>query len=376
MKNLFQIFFCSIILIASASTVKANTYRISILTCAQGEDLYATFGHSAIRVTDSIHHSDIVYNYGTFNFNDPDFYVKFVKGDLLYFIEACDYNSFLMLYAYEHRSVSEQVLALDSTQQSQVVSYLNENLLEQYKYYKYDFVNDNCATRVYQVFNQLFENQIDCTNKIIGKTHRSILNEMLTQQDWTRLGINLMLGKRVDQPINTMQSFFIPKYLALGLQSTSLNQKKIVISEQNVLQFDENSNPESHLNQPLLVLFCLLIIMICCYYNKKLYLVYKIMSSVYLIISSFLGIVFLTMWFWSSHDAMHDNYNLLWALPTNFWIVLKPKNKSKYYVLALILIACSFLLHIIGVQRLPIEIIPFILGLLFIYISKLKKNAQ
>jgi hypothetical protein len=199
---------------------------------------------------------------------------------------------------------------------------------------------------------------------------------MLTQQDWTRLGINLMLGKRVDQPINTMQSFFIPKYLALGLQSTSLNQKKMVLYEQNVLQFDEKLNPESYLNQPLLVLFCLLIIMICCYYNKKLYLVYKIMSSVYLFISSFLGIVFLTMWFWSSHVAMHDNYNLLWALPTNFWIVLKPKNKSKYYVLALILIACSFLLHILGVQRLPIEIIPFIIGLLFIYISKLKKNAQ
>jgi hypothetical protein len=376
MKNLFQIFFCSIILIASASTVKANTYRISILTCAQGEDLYATFGHSAIRVTDSVHHSDIVYNYGTFNFNDPDFYVKFVKGNLLYFIEACDYNSFLMLYAYEHRSVSEQVLALDSIQQSQVVSYLNENLLEQYKYYKYDFVNDNCATRVYQVFNQLFENQIDCNNKLIDKTHRSILNEMLTQQDWTRLGINLMLGKRVDQPINTMQSFFIPKYLELGLQSTSLNQKKLVLSEQNVLHFDEYSNSESHLNQPLVLLFCLLIIMICCNYIEKLNLAYKIMSSVYLIISSFLGIVFLTMWFWSSHAAMHENYNVLWALPTNFWIVLKPKNKNKYFVLTLILIACSFLLHILGVQRLPIEIIPFILGLLFIYISKLKKNAQ
>jgi hypothetical protein len=272
--------------------------------------------------------------------------------------------------------VSEQVLALDSTQQNQVVSYLNENLLEQYKYYKYDFVNDNCATRVYQVFNQLFENQIDCNNKLIDKTHRSILNEMLIQQDWTRLGINLMLGKRVDQPINTMQSFFIPKYLALGLQSTSLNQKKLVISEQIVLHFDENSNSGSHLNQPLILLFCLLIVMICCYYIEKLNVVYKIMSSIYLIMSSFLGIVFLTMWFWSSHVAMHENYNVLWALPTNFWIVLKPKNKSKYYILALILIACSFLLHILGVQRLPIEIVPFILGLTFIFISQLKKNAQ
>ena len=150
----------------------------------------------------------------------------------------------------------------------------------------------------------------------------------------------------------------------------------MVISEQNVLQFDEYSNSESLLNQPLVLLFCLLIIMICCYYIEKLNLVYKIMSSVYLIISSFLGIVFLNMWFWSSHASMHENYNVLWALPTNFWIVLKPKNKSKYFVLALILIACSFLFHILGVQQLPIEILPFIIGLTFIYISKLKKNAQ
>lgn len=376
MKNLFQIFFCSIILIASASTVKANTFRISILTCAQGEDLYATFGHSAIRVTDSVHHSDIVYNYGTFNFNDPDFYVKFVKGDLLYFIEACDYNSFIMMYAYEHRSVTEQVLAVDSNEQNQIVSYLNENLLEQYKYYKYDFVNDNCATRVYQVFDQLFTQNLNCHNIKLQKTHRSILNEMLEKQDWTRLGINLMLGKRVDQPINTLQSFFIPKYLYLGLQSTSLNNKQLIVAEQKVLQFEEPSIFKKQFNQPLLLLICLLIVLVFCYYNPSTFIIYKIMSSIYLILSSLLGIVFLTMWFWSSHVSMHDNYNVLWALPTNFWLVIKPKNKSKYVYLALVLIAISFILHSIGIQKLPLEIMPFILGLLFILITKLKTNAQ
>lgn len=376
MKFTARILFICVWLIVLAPKLEANTYRISILTCAQGEDLYATFGHSAIRVIDSINHTDIVYNYGTFNFNDPDFYIKFVKGDLLYFIEACDYNSFTMLYAYEHRSVNEQVLAVDSTEQNQIVAYLNENLLEQYKYYKYDFVNDNCATRVYQVFDQLFTQHLNCHNVTLQKTHRSILNEMLVKQDWTRLGINLMLGKRVDQLITTKQSFFIPKYLEQGLKTTDLNNKKLVMTENKLLQFDELATHDTHYNQPLLVFIALLLVLLLSYYLRPIAILYSILSSAYLIISSLLGIVFICMWFWSSHVSMHDNYNVLWALPTNFWLLIKPKNKSKYVLIALVLICISILYHFIGIQKLPTEIIPFILGLFFILLTKWKTHAQ
>jgi hypothetical protein len=370
-----RILFLYLWLIVFAPKLEANTYRISVLTCAQGDDLYATFGHSAIRVVDSTNHTDIVYNYGTFNFNNPDFYVKFVKGDLLYFIEACDYNSFTMMYAYEQRSVTEQVLAVDSTEQNQIVSYLNENLLEQYKYYKYDFVNDNCATRVYQVFDQLFTQHLNCHSVKLQKTHRSILNEMLIKQDWTRLGINLMLGKRVDQPITTKQSFFIPKYLELGLKTTDLNNKKLVVTENKLLQFDEQATHNTHYNQPLLVFIALLLVLLLSYYLRSLSILYSIISSAYLITSSLLGIVFLCMWFWSSHISMHDNYNVLWALPTHCWLVIKPKNKSKYVMIALVLICISILFHFVGIQKLPNEIIPFILGLFFILLTKWKKHA-
>src|SRR5580704_6192553 len=68
--------------------------RISLLTCAPGEEIYATFGHSALRVTDSIGKADIVFNYGTFDFDDPNFYGKFIRGKLLYYISAEYYDSF------------------------------------------------------------------------------------------------------------------------------------------------------------------------------------------------------------------------------------------------------------------------------------------
>ena len=87
-------------------------YRISLLTCTPGEELYSTFGHSALRVTDRSNNHDIVFNYGTFDFYDPDFIAKFVKGRLLYFVSTQSLDTFLMEYDYYKRGITEQVINL------------------------------------------------------------------------------------------------------------------------------------------------------------------------------------------------------------------------------------------------------------------------
>ena len=46
-----------------------------VITCGPGNDFYTTFGHSAIRITDSTRGIDYVYNYGTFVFDTPHFYL-------------------------------------------------------------------------------------------------------------------------------------------------------------------------------------------------------------------------------------------------------------------------------------------------------------
>ncbi|MEO1547184.1 MAG: DUF4105 domain-containing protein, partial [Bacteroidota bacterium] len=58
--------------------------KISLLTCAAGNELYYAFGHSAFRVQDNAIGLDVVYNYGTFDFNQPNFYLNFVKGKMVY----------------------------------------------------------------------------------------------------------------------------------------------------------------------------------------------------------------------------------------------------------------------------------------------------
>src|SRR5215210_5491542 len=88
----------------------SDRIRISLLTCTPGEDLYSTFGHSALRITDSTSHDDIVFNYGTFDFSEPGFYIKFIRGKLTFYLSTEDFDSFIQFYKEENRGITEQAL--------------------------------------------------------------------------------------------------------------------------------------------------------------------------------------------------------------------------------------------------------------------------
>nr|WP_315821109.1 DUF4105 domain-containing protein [Paraflavitalea speifideiaquila] len=77
--------------------------RISLLTCSAGEELYSAFGHTALRVTDAITGMDIVFNYGTFDDSDPNFYLKFTKGLMNYALSAYPFNDFVYEYQAQKR---------------------------------------------------------------------------------------------------------------------------------------------------------------------------------------------------------------------------------------------------------------------------------
>src|SRR5690349_9531275 len=107
-KFLIGLSFLVLSISALAQHNAAHT-RISVITCGPGEELYSLFGHTALRIIDSVHHSDIVYNWGGFTFDQPNFYLKFLRGKLLYYSSADIFSDFMYEYVYEHRSVYEQV---------------------------------------------------------------------------------------------------------------------------------------------------------------------------------------------------------------------------------------------------------------------------
>ena len=107
---------------------------ISLLTCGPGEELYSVFGHTAIRIKDDSN-LDIIYNYGTFDFEDPEFYSKFVKGKLIYYVSSENFNRFMYEYQVENRSVIEQELNLSCEEKERLSEALQSNSKEENKYH-------------------------------------------------------------------------------------------------------------------------------------------------------------------------------------------------------------------------------------------------
>ena len=206
--------------------------RISLLTCTPGTELYSTFGHSALRVYDSINNKDLVFNYGTFDFYDPDFYNKFVKGKLLYFVSIDSLPSFMEEYDYYKRGITEQAINISCDEKQKLIALLFENAKEENKYYRYDFNYDNCTTRLRDMLEKAAGKQLE-TKNILPKpntTFRNLIHVYLDRggQQWSKLGIDMLLGHPMDKKVTNREAMFLPDYLLMAFDSSKLNGQPVV----------------------------------------------------------------------------------------------------------------------------------------------------
>ena len=137
MKKFILLFF--ILFPVMLKAADSCSLRISVLTCTPGRELYSIFGHSALRITDSLTETDIVYNYGTFDVGDPDFYTKFLKGKMQYFLSQEDFRNFAYSYYFDQRGVSEQELHLTCEEKHTMQQFIFQNMEGKNRFYKYDF---------------------------------------------------------------------------------------------------------------------------------------------------------------------------------------------------------------------------------------------
>jgi hypothetical protein len=311
-----------VILLVSQLTTKAQAsigLRISLITCSPGQELYSTFGHSAIRVIDSTRSSDWVFNYGTFDFNDPDFYTKFIQGKLLYFVSLERTADFIAQYQYEQRKVIEQELQLNESEKLFIQQYLFENLKPENRFYPYDFFFDNCTTRLRDLLEKGKQPKPQFPAVMPENTRfRQAIHTYLDKgrQDWSKLGIDLLLGSRTDRVMNINEQQFLPDNLMLALEQCS-NQK--IVLQTNTL-YEPNGTIENEISAtPLQVslLICFLFLGLSLY-EKKNRIVKKslaILDTTLFLLVGLLGFILAFAWFGTDHIMTKNNYNLAWALP-------------------------------------------------------------
>lgn len=354
--------------------------RMSLLTCGVGDELYSSFGHTAIRYTDPAKGIDEIYNYGMFDFSDPDFLVKFTRGKLLYFVGIGSYNNFVEDYSYEQRTVVEQELNLSSAQRSKILAFLKENLKPENKYYKYDFLYDNCATRVRDIFPNILGSGFHFgTSLPEGKkiTFRGIINEYQRNNHWARLGINLVLGSRIDKVMSNEEAMFLPDMLMQGIATAKLNEVPIVAGAPKQVVKGADRAARSP-NGPMWVMVGLLLLTLMVFFVRPLRVLKPALAFLHLLVSGLLGFMLLFMWLGTDHQSSANNYNLLWALPFNLpfaFSIFKPRKWHKQYsLIAIALLILALMVHAIGIQVMAItELIPFFLCLLYVYLFIYKR---
>lgn len=366
----FALFFLisSTAAIAQYDSSRQKGIQISLLTCGTGDEIYTVFGHSGVRIIDSSEGTDIVYNYGTFDGYDKDFEMKFMRGSLLYYLSAGGYEDFLEEYKMEGRWVEEQIVNTSDAEKRQIQQYLLTNMLPENRPYKYDFFFDNCATRIRDIFTQTHGNAFKYPNVLPNEkslSFRDIINKYLEHNVWERFGINILLGSKIDVKVNNEQIMFLPDYLKDAFANATLNGKAFAEPSKRIIDETKPARQEDY--SVLIVLYGLLFVFIIALFVPKLQIVVSILSNATLVITGLLGILILTMWYATDHHTCANNYNLLWALPTNLLFIFR-KKQYKYAMVAMLLVLGSLVLHVINVQCLLLpEMLPVLLLLLLVF---------
>lgn len=321
MKRLLLLFFLTVCFWHNSRAQDTCNLRISLLTCAPGGELYSTFGHTALRVQDHASGTDHVFNYGTFEFG-PDFYTKFIRGKLLYFLSVEEFNDFLYVYKYESRSIKEQIIQLSCAEKEKLYNALQTNAKEENRSYRYDFLFDNCTTRAGDIVVKNSDTPVVFKN-ILPKeipTFRNLIHSYLHagNQYWSKLGIDILLGAKLDRKVSNKEGMFLPDYLLKGFDSATVNNRPLVHPAQTILDMPSPLKKKSFFT-PLVVFSLLLVIILGISFSKSGWArsTINVFDFLFFFILGLAGLLLLFMWFGTDHNTTQKNYNLLWALPTH-----------------------------------------------------------
>ena len=285
--------------------------KIYLLTCTPGTEVWSKYGHTGIRVCDPAWKMDIVFNYGIFSLMEKGFYLKFIQGETYYQLGIESYSYFVKFYSKIGRKTYLQELNLTQTQKQSVFDALLINYQPENRYYLYNFVFDNCATRPYHLLKQALQDTIISTYQgYLNQPFRSTITHYTGPYSWVDLGINLVFGPKADQPMNNEQRLFLPEELMFYLSQAHLTDGTPLVIRENIAPFQVAPVPWYKDSRLGLACFALFMIIISWWDRKRHKLSWwidAILGVVYLILLTI--VIFLT--FFSVHPLVGFSWRLI-----------------------------------------------------------------
>lgn len=376
------------LLLAVMSSALRAEGKFSLLTCTPGEKIYELFGHTAIRYVegDSI---DLVFNYGMFNFNSPNFIYRFVKGETDYELGIDVYRSFEYSYRRRGSAVYEQKLNLRPDETIMLLHSLLENYKPENRVYRYNYFYDNCTTRAKDMIEKAISGTVEFEPVEGRKTYRSIVHQYTAGHPWSELGIDLCIGSQADKPIDTDAMMFAPFYLLDGLKTAGITRDDG--SEESLISGTEMIVSPAHVDNgavswphPLLCAWVLFAIALVAgfFLRRKSWIV----DSILFLMAGACGCVLAFLVLFSVHPAVSPNYllfvfhplHLFLGVPMTVYCGLK-KTRPYYHYFNASLVGLFLILWLFLPQEFNNAVFPLALLLLLRSVSAIycfRKNVR
>ena len=381
--NLLFILLFSFGCLQAQENILSNNAEISVLTVAPGNSLNDAFGHSAFRIKDVSRGLDVVYGYGEYDFNAPNFYLKFAQGKLNYLISKTEFNKFYQYYIYYNRSIKAQVLNLSQAEKQTLYGYLVNNYKPENRGYLYEFFFDNCATKIKDVTNITLNNSIHFENPadFENASFRTLIHNNLNKNSWGSLGIDVALGSVIDRQATPEEHMFLPENIYRFFEVATIgNSDKPLVSQSHLL-FNQKDTyiSSSFVTSPLCILGIIgAFIIFITFKDYKNNRRSNWLDTTLFALTGLIGIGILLLWFATDHTGTHQNYNLLWAFALNIFVIGQTFKKEPAlwftkYLKFLVIALCLLTMHwVIGVQVFAIGLIPLLIALAIRYIFLIK----
>lgn len=292
-----------------------------LITCGPGTETYSIYGHSALRIVIKDQQTDVVYNWGVFDFNTKNFAWKFAKGRLDYMLIAEPPKGFLQEYFFEKRYVYSQKINIDPAETRKLVALINENLRPENVKYRYDFFYDDCSTRIRDLLEKSVGEKLKYPPPETGKipTFRDMVARYQNPYPWLRFGVDLIMGSTSDKKARFRDRMFLPIDLREGLSKLTVQRsgKRIPLLQnpEVLVDFDAPVIKQSFLIAPPFVFTMVIVLVLILAGLIKSKKIIRIIDIVIYSVFSLLSILMIFFNFFTDHLQMKWNLNIIWLNP-------------------------------------------------------------
>ena len=374
MKKYLLLLFLLLLLVPAKAQIKlSDEAQISILTAAPSDEaVFTLYGHTAVRVKDSLHKIDLVFNYGIFDFSKPNFIYRFTKGETDYKLAAYNFQHYIIEYQMRGSEVTEQVLNFTPDEINKVWNALYINVQPENCVYRYNFFFDNCATRPVAIVEEQVDGKIKYNDPPEPQTFRDLINYCTRNNSWLTFGCDLALGSPTDRVATPHEMMFLPVYLKEEFDKATIvnpdgTERKLVKSTTRLAEeLTDDDQGEKEWFTPMLcsmIIFLLVSLITYMEWKKKTY--FRLVDCILFLLAGVAGTVLFFLCFISTHPCIWPNWSIVWLQPFDLIAVIlfavKKYGKAAYYyhfinfaALTLLLVGWYFIPQHLNIAFIPL----------------------